>query len=100
MAYLVKVSLRATNDLAEISVYIQADISDRANAWFTGLEAAIAGLAEMPRRCVQLPDRPGIRRLLYGTGRNTYRIFFRIDEKQRRVLVLRVRHGARHSSGV
>ncbi len=33
--------------------------------------------------------------MLYGAGRYVYRVIFRIDEQERRVAVLHIRHGSR-----
>lgn len=71
MAYLVSVSARAQRDLAHIYKRIGAN------------------------RCPATPENSGLRHLLYGRKPHVYRAIFRVLEKQRRVDVLHVRHGAR-----
>jgi hypothetical protein len=58
---------------------------------------AVGSLSTFPARCAEAPesrffDRE-IRQLLYGRGRNVYRILFTIQDDV--VSVLHIRHGAR-----
>jgi plasmid stabilization system protein ParE len=49
MAYAVRTTLRAEQDLHSIFLYIQADSSPAANKWFNGLVDAIQTLAGCPQ---------------------------------------------------
>lgn len=94
MPFRVDLTDRATRDLRRLYRYINAADSDAATAWFNGLEAAILSLSENPARCPMIPERDGLRHLLYGSRRNTYRVIFAIDEPGGVVTVLHIRHGA------
>ncbi len=56
---------------------------------------AVESLTERPNRCALAPEfrAKRIRHLLYGKGRNVYRILFRVNGEA--VEILTVRHGAR-----
>jgi toxin ParE1/3/4 len=41
------------------------------------------------------PENAQLRHLLYGNKPHVYRVIFRVIEKQKRVDVLHIRHGAR-----
>ncbi|NET91133.1 MAG: type II toxin-antitoxin system RelE/ParE family toxin [Kamptonema sp. SIO1D9] len=73
-----------------------SDYSPRqARSWLEGLYRAILSLEQMPRRCSFAFENnfftEEIRQLLYGKGKNTYRILFTVTEKT--VHILYVRHG-------
>ena len=96
MAYLIKLTRRAEQDLARLYLHIEAATSDTARRWYLGLRTAIRSLAESPDRCPSTPETNLYRHLLYGRRPNVYRIVFRIIEKKQRVEVLHIRHGARN----
>ena len=50
MAYLVRLSDRTLRDLEPIYEYVQADQSDKAFAWFNGLEEAVYSFEKYPNR--------------------------------------------------
>ena len=54
--------------------------STRASEWYSGLLQAIESLSQMPKRCPIARENnyfsQEIRQLLYGKGRNSYRILF------------------------
>lgn len=64
--------------------------------WLEGLHKAILSLEQMPMRCSLAFENnffeSEIRQLVYGKGRNTYRILFTVTEKT--VQILFVRHSA------
>jgi plasmid stabilization system protein ParE len=95
MAYLVKITSRAGRDLANIYQKIDAQQSDAAFKWYVGLKNAILSLEEQPRRCSMARKRDGLRHLLYGRKPHTYRVIFRVMEKEKHIEVLHIRHGAR-----
>jgi len=75
---------------------------DAAWHWYTGARAAANTLSRFPRRCPlarENDDFPNheVRQLIYGKGRNAYRILFIIFEEDAAVRVIRFRHGAQGS---
>jgi toxin ParE1/3/4 len=95
MAYLVKTTSRSERDLANLYREINAEHSDAALKWYRGLKAAVLSLEEQPNRCPVTPENDKYRHLLYGNKPHIYRVIFRVLEKQKRVEVLHIRHGAR-----
>jgi len=95
MAYVVDISFRAERDLAQLYRQIDAEYSDAALKWYRGLKQAILSLEEQPNRCPVTRQRDKLRHLLYGRKPHIYRVIFRVLEKQKRVEVLHIRHGAR-----
>jgi toxin ParE1/3/4 len=95
MAYRVELTARAGRNLRRIYRTIHAEDSAHARAWFNDLERAVLNLDEHPSRCPPTPEDAALRHLLYGARPNTYRVIFRIDDRNHRVTVLHIRHGAR-----
>ncbi len=93
MAYLVSITPRAERDLANLYEYIDAENSDAAQNWYTGLKRAILSLEKHPSRCPITPETPELRHLLYGRKPHVYRVIYRVLEKQNRVEILHIRHG-------
>jgi len=94
MTYRVELTDRARRDLRRLYRAIDAGGSEVASGWFNGLEAAVLSLRLYPERCPTTPEREDLRHLLYGST-DVYRVIFRIDPHERRVIVVHVRHGAR-----
>jgi prevent-host-death family protein len=70
----------------------------RSGPLYNGLEEAIYTLERFPRRCPVAPEarkakRP-MRHLLYGAKPHAYRVLYEIDEPNKAVHVLTIRHGA------
>jgi toxin ParE1/3/4 len=95
MAYLVNITPRAERDLAALYEDINEGRSSAALKWYRGIKQAILTLEEQPHRCPMTPERRGIRHLLYSHRPGIYRVIYRVLEKQKRVEVLHIRHGAR-----
>jgi len=95
MAYLVSLAARAERDCALLFDEKHVDNSPAAEAWYVALRKAILSLERMPTRCPVAPENPELRNLLFGRKPHVYRIIFQIDDIERRVDVLHVRHGAR-----
>jgi toxin ParE1/3/4 len=95
MAYHVSITARAARDLAKLYDDINAADSDAARRWYDGLKRSILSLEEVPRRCAATPENYRLRHLLYGNRPHIYHVIYRILERQRRVEILHVRHGAR-----
>ena len=81
-------------DLEHIYDEIDADHSNQALMWFQGLTEAIDSLEQHPARGATLPESSSLRHLLYGKKPHVYRIIYNIDERNRAVNVLHIRHGA------
>ena len=95
MAYLVNITARAERDFASLYRKINAEESDAALKWYRGLKEAVLSLEELPNRCPVTREKARLRHLLYGSKPHVYRVIFRVVEKQKRVDVLHIRHGAR-----
>jgi len=95
MAYLVNITHRAGRDLAYLYASINARNSEAAFNWYQGLKETILSLREQPNRCPVAPENDKLRHLLYGHKPHIYRVIYRVLERQRRVEVLHIRHGAR-----
>jgi plasmid stabilization system protein ParE len=95
MAYLINLTARAQRDLALLYGEINAGDSEAALQWYRGLKDAILSLEYHPRRCPHTPENRKFRHLLYGNRPHIYRVIYRVLVKQRQVVVLHIRHGAR-----
>jgi toxin ParE1/3/4 len=95
MTFRVEVTARAIRDLRHLYKAIAARHIPAAAKWFNGLEAKVASLAHHPGRGQPVPEDDGLRQLLYGRRPHVYRIIYEIDEGNRIVSVLHIRHGAR-----
>lgn len=77
----------------------------KASQWYSGLLEAIESLSVMPTRCSFARENKyfsqEIRQLIYGKGRNSYRILFTILEigEVHTVRILHVRHSSQQSIG-
>ena len=58
----------------------------KASQWYSGLLQAVESLSQMPKRCPLAPENEyfsqEIRQLIYGRGRNSYRVLFTVLEEQ------------------
>jgi len=95
MAYLVRISTRALRDLAEIYESIHAESSTQAFAWFNALSAAINGLDQHPKRGAVTPESTAHRQVLHGKKPHLYRVIYQVNEGDRSVGIVHIRHGAR-----
>ena len=94
-AYEVRIAARAWRDLAELFEEIHAEDSEAALKWYLGLTDSVLTLENLPDRCPATPENPKLRHLLYGRKPHVYRVIYRVTEKNKRVNVLHIRHGAR-----
>ena len=104
MTYRVELTDRASRDLARLYEEKNADESEAAVRWYNDLEKTVYTLTHLPRRCPAAPEarkssRP-LRHLLYGRKPHVYRVIYEIDEKQKTVWVLTIRHGAMESAEI
>ncbi len=83
----------------------QISSSVNASQWYSGLLEAITSLSQMPKRCPLARENEHfsqeIRQLLYGRGRNSYRVVFTILEGQEisTVRILHIRHAYQQTIG-
>jgi len=99
MTYRVELANRAVRDLELLYLEKNAAESQAAARWYNLLEEAVSSLGALPHRCTVAPEGRRLRRkiwhLLFGRKPNTYRVIYEIDERQRTVWVLTIRHAAR-----
>jgi plasmid stabilization system protein ParE len=95
VAYVVRLTARAERDLADLYEAINAESSEAALEWYSGLATAIRSLDHHPNRCPVVPEDSSFRHLLYGHKPHIYRVIYRVVERKREVQVVHVRHGAR-----
>ena len=95
MGYFVHLTARADRDLDDLYDEIDAEHSDAALSWYVAFADAILKLEVQPQRCPLTPESDKFRHLLYGNKPHTYRVIYRVLEKQKRVEVLHIRHRAR-----
>ncbi|WP_341529759.1 type II toxin-antitoxin system RelE/ParE family toxin [Nostoc sp. UHCC 0302] len=78
---------------------------ERVRQWYEGLLRTIESLSKMPKRCPLARENEyfsqEIRQILYGRGRNSYRILFTILETTdfSIVRILHIRHAAQQTLG-
>ena len=98
MEYQVEITDVALAEAEEAYLWMMEQLSpENAEKWFDRLIDAIESLNQSPKRCSLALENEvfseEIRQLLYGKGRNTYRIMFTVSEQI--VYVLHIRHSAR-----
>ncbi|UIE36674.1 type II toxin-antitoxin system RelE/ParE family toxin [Leptodesmis sichuanensis] len=77
----------------------------KASQWYSGLLQAIESLSQMPKRCPLARENEyfsqEIRQLLYGRGRNSYRVLFTILAEQdiSTIRILHIRHASQQTIG-
>ena len=100
MIFHVELAARAVRDL--VMLYEEKNVAGSRAAWrwFNGLERAVRSLETNPLRCPAAPESLNSKRrllhLLYGKKPHIYRVIFELDQRNSRLLVLTIRHGARN----
>ena len=101
MNYRVIISATAMAEIQEAFEWLANQSPLAADRWRAALLQAVDSLEALPDRYPLAPEAAHlgmeIRQLLHGRRRGIYRILFTIQDN--RVLVLRVRHGARRFLG-
>lgn len=99
MKYQILISSVAESEADQVFLSISQRLSpEKAKEWYGGLLKAIQSLDTMPKRCALAREdkkfSQEIRQLLYGKGRNTYRIIFTVIENKEGefVRILHIRH--------
>ena len=87
----------AVDELLEAYDWLERRSPVDAYRWFDGLMGVVDSLERFPYRCPIAPYEHGfsfpVRQMLYGKGRNQYRILFRIEDDV--VDIVHIRHAAR-----
>lgn len=83
MKYKIEISSLAESEADQAFLWIlKSSSSEKARHWYQGLLKAIFSLSKMPKRCLLARENDyfslEIRQILYGKGRNSYRILFTI----------------------
>jgi plasmid stabilization system protein ParE len=106
MRYRVEISSVAEAEADDAFLWLsQLTSPDKAKQWYNGLLRAIASLSKMPKCCPLARENKyfsqEIRQLLYGRGRNSYRIIFTLIEGKEvsTVRILHIRHAAQQTLG-
>ncbi|MEG5058143.1 type II toxin-antitoxin system RelE/ParE family toxin [Microcoleus sp. A2-C5] len=106
MTYRIEISSVAQAEVDSIFLRISQVMSlEKAREWYDGLLNEIASLSSMPKRCPLAMENQyfskEIRQLIYGKGRNSYRILFAIVESEEvsTVRILRIRHAPQQTLG-
>ena len=106
MSYRVEISSVAESEMDSAFLRLSQVISpEKARQWHQGLLKTIESLSEMPKRCPLARENKyfsqEIRQLLYGGGRNTYRILFTVVEEIEvsTVRILNFRYGTQQVLG-
>lgn len=89
-------SLKARQDLLEIWLYVAADDASAADRLLRDLNALFDQTADFPRLGRAVEGFPGYRMLT----RSSYLLFYRVDDEERTVMLMRVLHGARDWPGI
>ncbi len=105
MEYRVDISLNALQDAEDAYFWIKYHSPAAAGEWYEGLLKTINSLENFPHRCPLSPESRElgleIRQLLYGRGRNIYRILFSTGQdeitKETVVRIHHIRHASRRS---
>lgn len=99
MEFRVEVTPRAQQDLDTIYAWVVSSAPVVGLRWFERFENSIASLSTFPGRCPIVPKlssrRQTIRKLVFGTTRHKYRVFFTMRAEV--VTILHVRHGSRRA---
>lgn len=106
MKYEIEISSLAESEADQAFLWmVQTSSSEKARDWYQGLLKAIFSLTIMPKRCVLARENEHfsqeIRQLLYGKGKNSYRILFTIleDREFPTVRILHIRHASQLTLG-
>ncbi|MBD1905434.1 type II toxin-antitoxin system RelE/ParE family toxin [Funiculus sociatus GB2-A5] len=106
MSYRIEISSVAEAE-ADSAFLLLSQITspEKARQWYEGFLRAIESLSQMPKRCPLARENKyfsqEIRQLLYGRGRNSYRILFTLVESDEMatVRILHIRHAAQQTLG-
>ena len=87
----------AEANLASAHEWVLQNSPERAAEWLNGFMEALQSLTTFPRRCPLAPENAvfetEVRQLVYGKGRQSYRILYTVQEEK--IHILFIRHSAR-----
>ncbi|WP_413171133.1 type II toxin-antitoxin system RelE/ParE family toxin [Anabaena azotica] len=106
MKYRIEISSTAEAEADKAFLQLsQITSPEKANQWYADLLRLIESLSQMPKRCSLARENDyfsqEMRQIIYGKGRNAYRIIFTILEGQEvsTVRILHIRHAAQQTIG-
>ncbi|MEN9223638.1 MAG: type II toxin-antitoxin system RelE/ParE family toxin [Thermostichus sp. HHBFW_bins_43] len=106
MKYRIEISSIAEADADKAFLQLSQVLSlEQAKQWYSGLLQAIQSLTQMPKRCALARENEyfsqEIRQLIYGKGRNQYRILYTVLEEtlEPTVRILHIRHSRQRAFG-
>jgi len=95
MTYRVEISRRAARDFVNLYNSINAEHSVAGARWFNGLQDTILHLETAPRMGAVTHENPTLRQLIYGSKPHFYRVIYKVDDVERVVNIVEIRHGRR-----
>jgi plasmid stabilization system protein ParE len=99
MAYQVVLTDTAKADADQLYRWVVDAAPTYGPKWFNQLVLSLQSLDRFPNRCPLAREahrvRGNVRCMLFGKGRNRYRILYEVDEARETVWILHIRHGAR-----
>jgi plasmid stabilization system protein ParE len=106
MKYRIEISSTAEAEADKAFLQLsQITSPEKASQWYAGLLRLIESLSQMPKRCSLARENDyfsqEMRQIIYGKGRNAYRIIFTILEGKEvsTVRILHIRHAAQQAIG-
>ncbi|MEA5619635.1 type II toxin-antitoxin system RelE/ParE family toxin [Cronbergia sp. UHCC 0137] len=106
MKYRIEISSTAEAEADKAFLQLsQITSPEKATQWYAGLLRLIESLSQMPKRCSLARENDyfsqEMRQIIYGKGRNAYRIIFTILEGKEvsTVRILHIRHAAQQTIG-
>lgn len=106
MKYRIEISSTAEAEADKAFLQLsQITSPEKASQWYAGLLRLIQSLSQMPKRCSLARENDyfsqEMRQIIYGKGRNAYRIIFTIIEEKEvsTVRILHIRHAAQQTIG-
>ena len=101
MAFRVELTPRAQQDLDRIYDWVIREAPIAGGPWFGRFEKSILALSNFPERCAVEPalssQNRTVRKLVFGTTRYKYRVYFAVIGDV--VRVVHIRHGSRKQPG-
>jgi plasmid stabilization system protein ParE len=104
--YCIEISSVAEAEADKVFLHLsQVTSSTKASQWYAELLQVVESLAQMPKRCSLARENEyfsqEIRQLLFGRGRNSYRVLFTILEEQEvsTIRILHIRHSSQQTLG-
>lgn len=95
MRYTIVLSEDSVQDLEDILVYYATACgTEFGDEVYERIDTALNSLATLPKRCPSYPRLPNLRQLLID--KLPYRAYFRVDEDESEVQIVRILHTSRN----